>query len=151
MCIDKVIGTVKKAVDSENTAKMCGMLFPYVALKKRAVDMYAEEIEKSNLSMEAKIYCLSNAEKDVQKNENQYEIAEIAINNAVPETDFSENSKVNEEWLDRFMDSGKICVPGRRSDNLGKDISKRIRKSRRNATKYDSHISRNNTRIGFDI
>lgn len=36
MCIDKVIGTVEKAVDSENTAKMCGMLFPYVALKKKS-------------------------------------------------------------------------------------------------------------------
>ena len=108
MCIDKVIGTVEKAVDSENTAKMCGMLFPYVALKKRAVDMYVEEIEKSNLSMEAKIYCLSNAKKMFKRMKNQYEIAEIAINNAVPETDFSENSKVNEEWLDRFMDSAKF-------------------------------------------
>jgi hypothetical protein len=41
----------------------------------------------------------------VKKIKNQKAVAEIAMENAKPGTDFSENSGVSEEWLDRFMDS----------------------------------------------
>lgn len=49
-----------------------------------------------------------NAKKELKQIKNQRTIAEIAINNAIPETDFQRKSMVNEEWLDRFMDSAKF-------------------------------------------
>ena len=71
MAIDKLIETVtEKVIDSENTMILCGMLFPYIGLNKRAVDMYAEELEKSNLSVEAKLYYLLNAKKELKQIKN---------------------------------------------------------------------------------
>ncbi len=82
-----------------------GMLFPYAGLKQKAVNVYIEEIEKSDLSAEAKVFAILNIEKTFKKIKNQKNIADIAMENAKEDTDFSEDSKVNEEWLDRFMDS----------------------------------------------
>lgn len=43
------------------------MLFPYAGIKKKAVDMYIEEIENSDLSTEAKMISLLNAKKTLKK------------------------------------------------------------------------------------
>lgn len=129
MAIDKLIETVtEKVIDSENTMKLCGMLFPYIGLNKRAVGMYAEELEKSNLSVEAKLYYLLNAKKELKQIKNQRTIAEIAINNAIPETDFSRKSMVNEEWLDRFMDSAKFVSQEEIQVIWGKILAKEFEK-----------------------
>lgn len=56
----KVVGeTALDLIKNENvqnhTADFLGMLFPYIGIKKKAVNMYIEEIEKSNLSMDMKL------------------------------------------------------------------------------------------------
>lgn len=87
------------------TVDFLGMLFPYAGLRKRALDMYLSDIEKSDLPSESKLIAVIDAKKTIKKLRNQKRIAEIAINNAKEGTDFTEKSGVSEEWLDRFMDS----------------------------------------------
>lgn len=108
------IGSVagKTAVDlmkSENVQNKAisalGMLFPYVGLTKKAVDMYISEIEKSDMSIDAKMFSVMNAKKTLKKIKNQKQIADIAMENTKEGTDFTETSGVSEEWLERFMDS----------------------------------------------
>lgn len=82
-----------------------GMLFPFAGLKQKAVEMYVEDIEKSDLPAETKVFMVLNMKKTFKKIKNQKAIAEIAMENAKQGTDFSEDSGVSEEWLDRFMDS----------------------------------------------
>lgn len=112
--MDITTGTaaVKTAVDlvkNENilnkTVGGMGMLFPYAGLKQKAVNMYIEEIEKSDMTPEAKVFAVLNIKKTFKKIKNQQSISEIAIANAKEDTDFSEKSGVSEEWLERFMDS----------------------------------------------
>ncbi|MBU5471280.1 DUF2806 domain-containing protein [Falcatimonas sp. MSJ-15] len=81
------------------------MLFPFAGLKQKAVEMYVEDIEKSDLSAETKAFMILNTKKTFKKIKNQKTIAEIAMENTKQGTDFSEDSGVSEEWLDRFMDS----------------------------------------------
>ena len=113
MGFKKVVGeTALDLVKNENMqnkmVELLGMLFPYMGIKKKAVDMYIEEIEKSDLSTDAKMISLLNAKKTLKKLKNQKSIAEIAKNNAKEGTDFSEKSGVNEEWFDRFMESASF-------------------------------------------
>jgi hypothetical protein len=106
---EKLGETALDLVKNENVqnkaADLLGMLFPYIGIKKKAVDMYIEEIENSDLSTEAKMVSLLNAKKTLKKIKNQKNIAEIAKENAKEGTDFSEKSGVSEEWFDRFMES----------------------------------------------
>ncbi len=87
------------------TASVMGMLFPFAGIRQKAVDMYIKEIEKSNLPSETKVYMILNARKTFKKIKNQKAIAEKAMSYVEEGTDFSEESGVSEEWLDRFMDS----------------------------------------------
>lgn len=112
--MDLTTGTavVKTAVDlvkNENVLNksvgVMGMLFPFAGLKQKAVEMYVEDIEKSDLPAETKVYMVLNTKKTFKKIKNQKAIAEIAMENAKQGTDFSEDSGVSEEWLERFMDS----------------------------------------------
>lgn len=82
-----------------------GMLFPFAGLKQKAVEMYVEDIEKSDLPADTKVFMVLNTKKTFKKIKNQKAIAEIAMENAKQGTDFSEDSGVSEEWLERFMDS----------------------------------------------
>lgn len=90
---------------TDTGSKLFGMLYPYAGLKKKAVDMYVKEIEESDLPTETKIFTILNTKKTFKKLKNQGKIAEIAVENAKEGTDFSEESKVDEEWFDRFMDA----------------------------------------------
>lgn len=85
-----------------------GMLFPYAGLTKKAVDMYISEIEKSDMSIDAKMFAVMNARKSLKKIKNQKQIVDIAMENTKEGTDFTEASGVNEEWLERFMDSASF-------------------------------------------
>lgn len=110
MGLGKVAGeTALELVKNENiqnkTAGLMGMLFPYAGLTKKAVDLYINEIENSDMSPETKMFSLINAKKTLKKLKNQKTIADIAMENAGEETDFTDKSGVNEEWLERFMDS----------------------------------------------
>lgn len=89
----------------EKAVGVLGMLAPYIGIEKRAVDLYINDIEKSNLSTETKIIALLNAKKTIKKLKNQKEIADIASRVAREGTDFSEHSGVDDEWLDRYMES----------------------------------------------
>lgn len=112
--MDITTGTAvaKTAVDlvkNENVLNksvgVMGMLFPFAGLKQKAVEMYVEDIEKSDLPAETKVFMVLNTKKTFKKIKNQKTIAEIAMENAKQGTDFTENSGVSEEWLERFMDS----------------------------------------------
>ena len=68
MSLEKKLGeTALDLVKNENVqnkvADLLGMLFPYVAIKKKAVDLYIEVIENSDLSAGAKVISLLNAKK----------------------------------------------------------------------------------------
>lgn len=109
MEIGKIVGgTALDLVKNDNvlnkTAGVMGMLFPYAGLRQKAVNMYIEEIEKSDMTPEAKVFAFLNIKKTFKKIKNQKSIADIAIENAKEGTDFSEQSGVSEDWLDRFMD-----------------------------------------------
>jgi len=82
-----------------------GMLFPYAGIKQKTVNMYLDEIEKSDMPLETKVFLALNTKKEFKKIRNQSQVAQIAIDSAKKDTDFSDRSGVNEEWLDRFMDS----------------------------------------------
>ena len=115
MCITTGTAVAKTAVDlmkNENilnkSVGVMGMLFPFAGLKQKAVEMYIEDIEKSDLSPETKVFMVLNTKKTFKKIKNQKSIAEIAIKNAKQGTDFTEKSGVSEEWLERFMDSASF-------------------------------------------
>ncbi len=102
----------KTAVDMVKTGNILdkatgamGMLFPFAGIKQKAVEMYIAEIEKSDLSTETKVVMILNMKKLFKKLKNQKAIADIAMDNAKKGTNFTENSGVSEEWLERFMDS----------------------------------------------
>lgn len=101
--------TVMDLVKNENVLNksvgVMGMLFPFAGLKQKAIEMYVADIEKSDLPEETKVFMILNTKKTFKKIKNQKAIAEVAMKNAEPETDFSEKSGVSEEWLERFMDS----------------------------------------------
>ncbi len=85
-----------------------GGFFPFFGLKHEAVSTYVEDIQKSDLPPETKMMAIANAKKTYKQLKNQMAIAEIAQNAAQPGTDFSLQSGVDDEWLERFMDSGKF-------------------------------------------
>lgn len=89
----------------DKTSSITSMLFPYIGLRKKALDMYISDVEKSDMSSESKIIAVLNAKETIKRLNNQKNIAEIAINSAKEETDFTEKSGVNREWFERFMDS----------------------------------------------
>lgn len=91
-----------------NATNVLGMLFPYAGLKKKAVEMRMEQIEKSNLPDETKQFMVLNMRKDLKRLKNQNAIAEIAFREAKEGTDFSEKSGVDEEWFERYMDAAKF-------------------------------------------
>lgn len=106
MGLGKVAGeTALELVKSENIQnKTAGLM----GMTKKAVDMYIDEIEKSDMSPETKVFSVINAKKRIKEIKNQKAIAGIAIENAKEGTDFTDKSGVNEDWLERFMDSAKF-------------------------------------------
>ncbi len=86
-------------------ASVIGGVFPFFGLKHEAVSTYVEDIQKSNLPPEAKMMAIANAKKTYKQLKNQMAIAEIAQKAAQDGTDFSQQSGVDDEWLERFMDS----------------------------------------------
>lgn len=108
MVTKTVVDLAKKGKLFDNSIEIMGMLFPYTGLQRKAVEIYAEDIEKSDLPTETKVFLILNTKKTFEKIKNQKAIAEIAMKNAKQGTDFSKNSGVNEEWLERFMESARF-------------------------------------------
>lgn len=101
--------TAVDLVKSENiqnkAVSLLGMLFPYVGIEKRALDMYLSDIEKSDMSPESKLIATLSAKTTIKKLKNQKNIADQAVSNAREGTVFDASSGVNHDWLERFMDS----------------------------------------------
>lgn len=105
----ELLSKVAQSVDNSNKLdKILGILFPFVGLKKFAVDTYVKDIQESNLSPEAKMMAIYHTKKTFKELKNQYAIAQIAKIAAKEGTDFSESSKVDDEWLSRYMDAAKF-------------------------------------------
>lgn len=119
---EKVVDTASELIKKEASSIM-GMLFPYVGLRKKALDMYISDVEKSNMSNESKVIAVLNAKNTIKKLKNQKRIAEIALENSKEGTDFTNNSGVDEEWLERFMDSAKFVSDGNVQFMWGKILS----------------------------
>lgn len=96
---------VKNEFVQNKVTSIVGMLFPYVGIEKKALDMYISDIESSNMSSESKLMAVLNAKDTIKKLKNQNKISNIAIENAKEGTDFTRESGVDQDWLDRFMDS----------------------------------------------
>ncbi len=103
--INTVIDTATKKEILNKTSSVLGMLFPYIGARKNAVDIYLKELEKADMSAEAKAWHALNIKKTIKQLKNQETIAELAVVNAKEGTDFSKNTRVDEEWLERFMES----------------------------------------------
>ena len=108
MAGEAAIEVMKNENVQNKTASVIGMLFPYAGVTKKAVDMYIDEIEKADMSPEAKAFYILNIKKTIRGIKNQKAIADIAMENARKGTDFSVASGVSEEWLERFMDSARF-------------------------------------------
>lgn len=67
--------TAVDLVKSENiqnkAVSLLGMLFPYVGIEKRALDMYLSDIEKSDMSPESKLIATLSAKTTIKKLKNQ--------------------------------------------------------------------------------
>lgn len=96
----------KQSVDK--IANAISGLFPFWGIKKRAIDTYVSEITDSDLSPETKLVAIASAKNTYKQLKNQNDIVQIALDSAKDGTDFSRDSNVDEEWLDRFMDSAKF-------------------------------------------
>ncbi len=105
------------------TSDILGMLFPYAGLKKRALDMYVSDIENSDLPSESKLIAVLDAKRTVKKLRNQKNIADIAVNNAKEGTDFTGQSKVDEDWLEKFMDAAGFVSSDKLQLTWGKILS----------------------------
>lgn len=96
---------IKNENMQNKSINLLSMIFPYAAIEKKAVDMYIDEIEKSDLPLDTKMIAVLNAKTTLKKLKNQSKIIQIADMNINQNNSTVDPSKVNEEWLDRFMDS----------------------------------------------
>lgn len=92
----------------DKVSKIASWLFPFVGMKKRGIDSYINTIESSDDTPEEKWLKTIEVKKKYKFLKNQSKITKIAISNAEEGTDFSESSEVDDEWLERFMDSAKF-------------------------------------------
>lgn len=100
-----------EAIGTESVNKLAeviGGVFPFFGTKRKAVTTYISEIQNSDLSPEAKMMAISSTRKTYKQLKNQHSIANIAQKAAKDGTDFSPTAKVDDEWLERFMDSAKF-------------------------------------------
>lgn len=110
MGIEKIIAsTSADLIKNENiqnkVTSLLGMLFPYAGIEKRALDMYVSDVEKSDMSPESKLIAVLNAKETIKRLKNQKSIADNAVSNAKEDTTFDSSSGVDQEWLERFMNS----------------------------------------------
>ena len=103
--IQAVLSALSNLDIQDSKLKVEDMLFPYWGIKKKAIDVYIENVSKMDISPEEKAGLILGTKKTIKKLNNQQKIANIAVENAKNGTDFSHASGVDEDWLDRFMDS----------------------------------------------
>ena len=93
----------------EAVIKHSDMIIGYLFPQFEAFDKYKDSIRNDDkLSDSEKAIKLHTARRDFKHIVNQSKIAQIAIESAKEGTDFSDKSGVNEDFIDRFMDSAKF-------------------------------------------
>ena len=102
-----VAGTLLETMKATPLEKL-EVFLPFLGAKRKAVDYYIQSVENSNLDEMTKTVAIFNIKKVMKELRNQTSIVEIAQKVAKPGTDFSSNSKVDDDWLNRFMDSAKF-------------------------------------------
>ena len=115
-------GLLKKASNG------LGLLFPYCGLRKKALEVYINEIENSDMSTAEKVSRILSAKDTLKRLKNQSKIIDFAIENSEPNTDFSCNSSVKSEWIERFMDDAKFVDEEEIQFIWGKILSKEYEK-----------------------
>ena len=63
---ETAVDLIKNENIQNKAVSLFSMLFPYKGIEKRALDIYVEEIEKSNLPTESKMIALLNASNGLQ-------------------------------------------------------------------------------------
>lgn len=93
-------------VNAGNTlTSVLSRFFPYWGLEGKALDVYIDEIKKSDKPAEVKVFEILNAKKSVKKIKNTSNILELATN-YLSEADIKAVSyEDNEEWFDSFFES----------------------------------------------
>lgn len=104
----KAIGEGMEKDGGNKLYKAIANICPFWEMKHEAATNFVDEIEKSNLPITTKAFAIANAKKILKYVSRQMSIAQIAQQIAKEGTDFSEDSSVNDEWLERFMDSAKF-------------------------------------------
>ncbi len=102
---EAMIDIVKNDGLQNQATGIMGMLFPYAGIKKKAVDIYINEISKSNLSPEMKTLCILSTRKVIKQLKNKERIAEIALANVDKDNELLDKQVIDEDWFGRFMDS----------------------------------------------
>lgn len=65
--IAKTVADLVKSDDVlKESSKIFGMLFPFAGIKKKAVDMYINEIEKSDLPIDTKLLFVLDIKKKLK-------------------------------------------------------------------------------------
>lgn len=111
MCELEILKAAAEGFSKESASKLAsavGCIFPFWGVKRAAVEAYITGIQDSNLSPEEKMLAIANVKKAYKQAANQAKIAKIAQDSAKEGTDFSMKSQVNDEWLERFMDSARF-------------------------------------------
>lgn len=67
MVTKKAVDLAKKGKLFDNSIEIMGMLFPYAGLQRKAVEVYVEDIEKSDLPAETKAFLILNTKKTLKK------------------------------------------------------------------------------------
>ncbi len=99
-------GAAREGVDK--IANVLGAPFPFWGMRKKAVDAYIKSIENGTYTPDEKYIMIAHAKKHCKELDNQLRIAEIAHTSAQRGTDFSGRSRVDDEFVARFMDSARF-------------------------------------------
>ena len=71
--------------------------------------MYIKAIENDPMLSEyEKAVRIANSKKDFRLLKNQHNIIAVALSEAKPNTDFSDYSKVNIQWIDQFFSKARL-------------------------------------------
>lgn len=109
----EVAKSFAEAAGKESVNSLAGLvrsMFPFWGLKKRAVDAYISEVERSNLSPDAKMCAIINVKKTYQELKNQSAIIDVAYSVLSCEQSGSTEAlpSPDNELVSRLIDAGKF-------------------------------------------
>lgn len=95
---------------ASNLAEFLSGLFPFWGVTKKAVDVYIQNIEQSNLPSETKMMAIANVKKTFRERKNQAAIIDVAYTALEDRKTIDSDSlkNIDNELIDRLIDSGKF-------------------------------------------